>query len=114
MKDIPTNFGTSPDQEPHKYFRNLCQEFRKLLVSSKDSDQLQFEMTKLINASRDLSWKHKCTQTYKKDVGEKACQKVWHEFSRFMKGFESNPNNLQDLLDAIMELERLLKDYEVK
>jgi len=116
MKDIPTSFASSPHQDPHKYFQNLCIEFEKLLHESKDCDQLEFEMARLINASKDMIWSHKASETYRKEDGEKACKKVWYEFSRYVAALKnsSTNTNCQDILDSIDELKRLLKKNEIR
>lgn len=112
---LPNNFASSPGEELHSYFRNLCLEFKKIVKKSKDIDELQIEMEKFINASRDMNWHHKSTGVYHKEEGEKATGKVWKEFKRYLFELLDHPEdaNPQNLLDALAEVERLVEALKV-
>lgn len=116
MNALPSSFSMPPGQDPHKYFHNLLIEFKKLLKRSKEIAALQIEMEKLLNASKDMSWKSHRDKTFKKEIGEKACAKVWSEFKRYLAALEKKlpSTNYQDLIDAIEDLETLLENFEVK
>lgn len=108
---LPTNFSSPPSEEPHRYFRNLCIEFRKLVLHSKDSLTLQQEMEKFLNASKEMTWERHNTGVYHKDEGEKAAQKVWVEFKRYI---DNHLNSSQDLLEAISAVEQLINSLKVR
>lgn len=116
MNNLPSSFTTRPGQDPHSYFRNLCIEFKKLLKDSKDIDLLQDEMSVIINASKDMKWNENHKKPLKQEVGEKAMAKLWHEFRRYIDALEKSPSkvNHQDLLDAFAEVERLLRNFDIK
>ena len=102
---LPANFSGYPHEELHRYFRNLCHEFKKTIKSSKNSIELQQCMDQFIDASKQLDWHQHNTGVYHKEQGEKAANKVWDEFKRYVLNLDkANP---QDLLDAIGEVERL-------
>lgn len=111
---MPANFS-APTEEPHRYFRNLCIEFKKAIHSSKDLNLLQDEMEKFINASKQMNWHHKDSGKYHKDAGEKAAGKVWKEFDRYFRDLSSNPDkaNAQDLLEALAVVEGLIQSSRV-
>ncbi len=109
------NYGHILGQNPHKYFHNLCIEFKKILQKSKDPALLEIEMEKLINASKQMKWKTEKKEIWKKDEGEKVLCKVWNEFSRYMQELKKNPKNAvaKDLMDSLWEVERLLASLKV-
>jgi hypothetical protein len=116
MKDLPSSFSMPPGQESHKYFRNLLIEFKKLLKKSKDIDALQWEMDRILDASKELTWKIDRNKIIKQETGEKAVSKVWHEFKRYLQDLEksSSKANYQDLFDAIEEIELMLNNFDLK
>ena len=111
---LPTNFAKGPTEEPHRFFRNLCIEFRNTIKSSKDSSKLEWEMERFLDASKQMNWHHKNTGVYHKDEGEKAALKVWSEFNRYVADIKGNKStaNPQDLLDALNEVERLVNNLK--
>jgi len=112
---LPENFSGNPGEEPHRYFRNALIEFKKVVKSSKDIDQLQIEMERFLNASKQLDWHHKNPQAYRKDEAEKATGKVWTEFKRYIMSLQSNPHKIgpQDLIDAITTVEKMVLSMKV-
>ena len=113
---LPANFEGRPSEEPHRAFRNLCIEFKKLLKDSYNIDELQIKMEEFLNASKEMNWHNKKTGVYHKEEGEKAVGKVWTEFKRYIFGLTSHRNpkvTNQDLIDALSEVERLLRAYLV-
>ena len=114
MNDLPASYKTSPGQNPHSYFRNLCIEYKKILKTSKDINLLQNEMDKLINASKELKWREDLKKPLNQEAGEKAIAKVWHEFQRYIETLTSSSNaNFQDLLTSLDEIERMVANFDV-
>ncbi len=109
---LPESYSASPGEEPHHYFRNVCIEFRKAVVEKRSLDDLDRKMEKFINASKQMEWKHPKSGTYRKDEGVKAAEKVWKEFKRFHENTDGATE--QDLVEAIMDMERLIDSLEVK
>jgi hypothetical protein len=107
---LPANFSGSPHEELHRYFRNLCHEFKKMVKTSKKSLELQQQMDQFIDTSKQMDWHHKNTGVYHKEAGDKATNKVWTEFKRYVLNIETA--NPQDLLDAIGEVERLINSLK--
>jgi len=114
--EVPVNFSTNPGQSPHKYFYNLCLQFKKKLNTIKDVDVLEDEMQSLINASKDLNWKEPKHHVYKKSEGEKILDKVFSEFKRYSNDLRSKEKNAnaQDLLYALDELKDLIERDKVE
>ena len=114
--EVPVNFSTSPGQSPHKYFFNLCLQFKKKLKSIKDVDVLEDEMQSLINASKELKWIEPKHHVYKKNEGEKILDKIFSEFKRYSKDLRDNSKkaNPQDLTYALDELQDLIERDKVE
>jgi len=112
---LPANFSGKPGEEPHRYFRNSLLEFKKVVKTSKDIDQLQIEMERFLNASKQLDWHHKNPQAYRKDEAEKATGKVWTEFKRYIMGLQSKSQKVspQDLIDALSKVEQMVLNMKV-
>ena len=107
---LPANFSGYPHEELHRYFRNLCHEFKKAVQTSKNSLELQQHMDQFIDASKQMNWHQKNTGVYHKEEGAKATDKVWAEFKRYVLNLDkANP---QDLLDALEEVEQLIKSLK--
>lgn len=116
MNDLPSSFSSLPDQDPHKYFKNLLIDFKKEIKGAVDLDPLQEKMQTLINASKEMSYK----DTHKKGVfhlpeTQKAISKIWTEFDRYILTYQKEPQkaNAQDLLDAITLVESLLAENNI-
>jgi hypothetical protein len=119
MKDLPANFGSSPGQSAHKYFHNICQEFKKTIYSTKGPKALEIEMSKMIDAAKEMTWKEPKHDKFHKAAGEKAVDKVFTEFQRYMSSLRRLHNlpadpSPQDLLDALEEVTRLIKNQQVE
>lgn len=113
---LPVNFSSHPGEEPRRDFRNLCIQFKKLVNSSQDVEELQRMMEQFINESREMNWHHKTADRYRKDEGEKATGKVFSEFKRYIFALQKrNPEkaNPQDLLDALAAVEQLIRSLRV-
>jgi hypothetical protein len=112
---LPTNFSGPPNEELHRYFRNLCIDFRKLVTKTKDTTELAMELERLVNASRQLDWHNKRTGVYHKNEGDKAIHKVWAECQRYIDGLKQKNSdaNPQDLLDALSNIESLINSLKV-
>ncbi len=111
---LPTNFG-KPGEELHRFFRNTCIEFKKLVHSTRDIDLLQEEMQKFIDVSRQMDWHHKTTGVYHKDEGEKLADKVYAEFKRYIEALQETPEqaNPSDLLLTLDLMEQMVNSFKV-
>lgn len=105
-EEIPVNFSMNPSQTPHKYFYNLCLQFKKSLSKEENINELEEQMQQLINASKDLQWKESKYHIYKKREGEKIIDRIFSEFRRYCKDIreKNESKNLQDILDALEQL----------
>lgn len=112
---LPANFASVPGEEPHRVFRNICIDFRKSIKSSKNIDDLQEQMLRFINASKQMHWPHHQSGVYHKEAGEKACDKVWAEFKRYIMGLATKNKDInpQDLIDALTEVEKMVDSFKV-
>ena len=113
--ELPANFESPPGQEPHRTFRNTCIEFKKLIMHSKDINELKQEMQKFIEEAKQMSWQKKNTAVYHKDEGEKIVDKIFTEFKRYMGDLEPflNKADPHSLLNALDALEKYIKNYKV-
>jgi hypothetical protein len=111
---LPANFGQNPTEEPHRFFRNVCIQFRKAILSSKNYQMLESEIENFINASKEMNWHVKNSDVYHKDQGEKAVQKVLSECDRYYKSLITDPSSAvaQDLIEALAEVERLVDNFK--
>jgi hypothetical protein len=116
-KQLPTNFGSMPGQSPHKYFHNLCREFKKILEVNKNPKELEMEMIKFINASKEMKWKEDKHHQFKKPLGSKAVDRFYGELRRYLlqlaKPTSMDPA-LQDVLDALEEVIQLVESEFVE
>jgi len=112
---LPENFSQNPKEDLHRVFRNLCIEFKKTIKSSKNVSQLDLEIQRFIDASKQMNWHHNSSSVFHRDEGDKATRKVLAEYKRYVDELNSNQQNAnpQDLLDALAEVERLIKSYKV-
>ena len=90
---LPSSFSSLPNQEPHKYFKNLLIAFKKEIEGSADIDALQEKMQALINASKDMKYidKHK-KDVFHKSEASKTLSKVFSEFDRYITTIKKEPN----------------------
>ncbi len=109
------NYEHTLGQDSHKYFHNLCIEFKKFVQKSKDPALLEIEMERLINASKQMKWKREKQEIWKKDAGEKAMGKLWNEFSRYVLTLKKNPEkaDAKDLIEALCTIESLVEQLKV-
>lgn len=116
MKEISPSFCGAPGESPHHYYRNVVLEFKKVLLHSKDLDQLLIVMEKLLNASKDMTWKSNKPGVWKKEEGEKAIGKLFQEFKRYLGAFNSDSSkaNPQFLIDVLDEIKSELDRYDVE
>lgn len=115
MKELPSNFSSPTGQQPRKYFSNLCKEFIKMVQKKTEIDTLEFEMEKLMNASKDLKWPKGTKDVYHKPEGEKAADKIFDEFKKYIQLIKKTPSKANDkyLLDALQEVLRLSENQKV-
>ena len=114
---LPANFSQPPGEELHRYFRNSCREFKKVIQSSKNINELISEMENFINTSKQMDWHYKPSGVYHKEQGQKAVDKVWSEFKRYIKALASHSReaaNPQDLIDALGLVEQMIDSYKVE
>lgn len=112
---LPTNYGHSPGEEPHRSFRNTCIAFRKILKLSKNADELEQLMGRFIEESKQMEWHRKKSDVYHKDEGEKLADKLFSEFHRYAAALRSNPEqaNPHDVLTALDLMEQYIKSFKV-
>jgi len=112
---LPRNFTGTPGESPHHFFRNVCLEFKKQIHATKDLAVLEREMQRFLGASKQMNWHHQNSSVYRKDTKEKAAEKVWSEFQRYTHMLRDNAPAAQpqDLLDALAEIESMIKNWEV-
>ena len=116
MTDLPSSFSSLPDQDPHKYFKNILKDFKKEIQQALDIDALQEKMQTLINASKEMKYlDNRQTSIYHKPATTKALTRIWNEFDRYILIAQKNPSkaNPQDLLDAIALVESLLIENDI-
>lgn len=113
---LPYNFAQPPHEEAHRYFRNICRAFIKAINRTAPLDELQEAMLRFLDASKQMHWQHPKTSVYHKEEGEKAVDKVCSEFKRYVGALQSEPQSAQtqDLLDALQEVERLIRNFQVE
>ncbi len=117
MKEVPPSFSGAPGESNHHYYRNTVLELKKLLLSStKDLDQLLIVMEKLLNASKDMTWKSHKSGVWKKEEGDKAISKLFHEFKRYLKDFNANPSktNPDYMILVLDEIKSELDKFDVE
>ena len=114
-ENIPYNFSSNPDINLHKYFKNLILEFQKMVESSKDTDVLQFEMEKVLNASKQMKWKMKKKEVYSKDEVEKIMKKLFNEFDRYISDLLYRPSDANNiyLLEILKKVQGLIEENQV-
>jgi len=107
---LPANFSGAPGEDMHHLFRNLCMEFKKTIKANSDPEEIQQQMQRFIDISRELNWHNKKTGVYHKEAGEKAASKVFNECKRYVEALLREPAkaNAQYLLDALSEVETML------
>lgn len=113
---LPANFSSMPGEEPHRIFRNICIDFKKCIKSSKNIDDLQEQMLRFINASKQMNWQHHQSGVYHKESGDKACDKVWAEFKRYIMGLATKNSEIsaQDLINALADVEKMIESFKVR
>ena len=113
--ELPASFESPPGEEPHRAFRNTCIEFRKMLKSSKNLNELQDQMQKFIGESKQMNWHVKNTGVQHKDEGKKLADKVLSEFQRYIKDLEPYLNRADpsSVIEALKLLEQFINNYRV-
>ncbi|NGX44147.1 MAG: hypothetical protein K1060chlam3_00311 [Candidatus Anoxychlamydiales bacterium] len=113
---LPSSFSSNPDQDPHKYFKNLIIDFKKEVKRDVDYEALEEKMSMIINASKEMQYidNHK-KDVYHKPETKKALEKLFSEFDRYILTIQKNPSkaNAQDLLDAIAIVETLISENDI-
>ncbi|OGN60407.1 MAG: hypothetical protein A3F40_03655 [Chlamydiae bacterium RIFCSPHIGHO2_12_FULL_27_8] len=104
------SFSSNPDQSPHKYFKNLLLKFKKEIKKNTEKTYLEEKMEDLINAAKQMIYIDSPKNSiFHKPETQKAIEKVFSEFDRYIREDISN----QDLLDSIEILEELIDEYEI-
>lgn len=111
MSSLPVNFSGPPGEELHRSFRNICVEFQKTIKSSKDILELDQQIDSFIDISKQMDWHHKNSGVYHKDPGAKACDRVCSEYMRYRTLLQKDEINAnpQDLVDALVQVEQLIR-----
>ncbi|NNM44003.1 MAG: hypothetical protein HKM07_06635 [Chlamydiae bacterium] len=111
---LPANFSGAPGEELHRYFRNVCNEFKKTIKSSKELEKLNWEMERFIDISKQMNWHQKTSAVFHKDEGAKSTTKVISEFQRYAEDLKTQQKNANphDLLEALGEVERLIQNLK--
>jgi len=111
---LPTNFSGLPGEEIRHYFRNLCIDFRKA-VKDKDRGEIEQQMQRFIDASRQIDWHHKTSGAFHKDAAEKAAGKVFNECKRFIADLAAKPAeaNSRYLLEALTIIEEMVERLKI-
>ena len=113
--ELPANFESSPGQEPHRSFRNLCIEFKKILKSSKKVSELNRVMERFIDESKQMTWHVQNTGVYHKDQGKKLTEKVLSEYQRYIKDLEPYVNRADPsaVIEALSLMEQFINNFKV-
>jgi hypothetical protein len=101
--DLPTNFSSPPSEEPHRYLRNLCIAFKKLIKETQDPEEIMQEMESLFDVAKQMNW----------HAGNSALGKLYRECKRYAADLGSEAANPQNVLDALKELEQLIASFDV-
>ncbi len=110
MSSLPVNFSGAPSEELHHHFRNICIEFQKTIKQSTDIRALDEQIDRFIDTSKQINWHHRNSGVYHKDEGAKACERVCSEYMRYRTGLQKDQGvNPQDLIDALLGVEQLLR-----
>ncbi|MBN2479723.1 MAG: hypothetical protein JXA94_05805 [Parachlamydiales bacterium] len=116
MSQLPSSFSSNPNQDPHKYFKNLLKSLKKDIDSAASIDELKEQMMTFLNASKEVSQvDHHKKGVYHKPEVEKALNKVAKEFDKYYLIYSKNPENAntQDLLEAILLVENLVTENDI-
>ncbi|NGX63411.1 MAG: hypothetical protein KR126chlam6_00822 [Candidatus Anoxychlamydiales bacterium] len=116
MTSLPPSFSSNPDQDPHKYFKNILIAFKKEINAAVDINELQDKMQTLLNASKVMYYTDTRSKSiFHKPETKKSLDKVFKEFDRYILTIQKDPSkaNAQDLLDAISLVEALLSENEI-
>ncbi len=112
--NLPKNFCAKPGESNHKYYLNLCYDFKKKIENTRDPSDLEEEMQTLINASRDLDWRESKHTVYKKSESEKIFSHFIKELARYTTNLrEGHLPASQDLIDSLDELILLLESRRI-
>jgi hypothetical protein len=113
--ELPANFESAPGGDLHRYFRNACIEFKKVIKATRDISELQQEMQVLIDASKQMNWHTKNTGVQHKDEGAKTVDKLFAEFKRYITDLQTKPSAADPahLLNALDLMEQFIKSYKV-
>ncbi len=104
-----------PGESLHKYYLNLCYDFKKKIETTRDPSELEERMVTLINASRDLDWRETKHSKYKKPEAEKIFNHFINELARYTTNLrEGHKTETQDLLDSLDELILLLESRKLE
>ena len=103
---LPSSFSEPPGEDNHHYFRNVLLEFKKLIHQSQNIDELEMQMERIINASRDISWNEHSKENIKKTESEKILDKLYEEFKRYIEELQKDLNqaNIEDLAVTLQEV----------
>lgn len=109
---LPANFTGVPREQLHHHFRNVCIEFKKVIKSSKDINDLEIQMDRFINVCKGIDWPQKNSDVFRKNQVEKNINKVLTEYKRYITALKENSDTApsQDLINAISEVNTLFQN----
>lgn len=112
---LPDNFGHPPGEERHRAFRNTLIQFKKIIRSSKNVDEIEQEMQNFIDECRQMDWHAKTSEVYHKDEGEKLANKIYAELERYVMALRQKSHDAQssDLMNALDLMEQYVKSFKV-
>lgn len=112
---LSESFERPPGETPHHYFSKVYRDLKKAVQSSKDTELLEREMQKFIDACRQMNWHYQTNSVQHKGEGEKIANKIYTEFKRYIADLRKRPGNAQseDLLTSLKLMEPLIYTYQV-
>lgn len=112
---IPANFSGMPQEQLHHHFRNVCLEFKKVVKSSKDVEELELQMDRFMNVFKGMDWPHKNSDVLRKNPQDKVLNRLITEYKRYLEDLRTNAEKAlpQDLINALSEAEGLLETTKV-
>lgn len=116
MSTIRPGYSGYPDGTEIRNLRNALLQFKKILHSSNNIEELNMEMEHFLSASRKVAWPHQSGAVFHKDESEKAVKKVITEYQRYTKDLlnEKPLDSQQDLINALSMVETMMDRVKQK
>ncbi len=112
---LPANFTGVPQEQLHHHFRNICIEFKKVVKSSKDINELEVQMDRFINVCKGIDWPQKNSEVFRKNQVDKIFNRLMTEYKRYITALQSDTENAssQDLTNAISDVGNLFETLKI-